>query len=229
MTESQQTFVDSFPYQEILGSLSYLAIHTRPDIAYAVNACARFSNKPTFTACRVLIRILEYVSNTFDVGITYTGEIMNFHGFCDSDWAGDQDTRRSTTGFLVFMAGGPIAWQSRLQTTIAASSMEAEYMAAFDLIQEICWLRGVMSELGFELEEPTRVYMDSQSAIDLANNPVHHKRSKHIAIKYHWLRQKIREMVVTLEYVPSPMQLADMLTKALAETIFEPLVEQVVG
>ena len=98
-------------------------------------------------------------------------------------------------------------------------------MAAFALIQEICWLRGVMSELGFELEEPTRVYMDSQSAIDLANNPVHHKRSKHIAIKY----QKIREMVVTLEYVPSPMQLADMLTKALAETIFEPLVEQVVG
>jgi hypothetical protein len=147
MTESQQTFVDSFPYQEILGSLSYLAIHTRPDIAYAVNACARFSNKPTFTACRVLIRILEYVSNTFDVGITYTGEIMNFHGFSDSDWAGDQDTRRSTTGFLVFMAGGPIAWQSRLQTTIiAASSMEAEYMAAFALIQEICWLKGVMSK-----------------------------------------------------------------------------------
>jgi hypothetical protein len=229
MTESQQAFVDSFPYQEILGSLSYLAIHTRPDIAYAVNACARFSNQPTFTACRVLIRILEYISNTFDVGITYSGEIMDFHGFCDSDWAGDQDTRRSTTGFLAFMAGGPIAWQSRLQTTIAASSMEAEYMAAFALIQEICWLRGVMSELGFELEEPTRVYMDSQSAIDLANNPVHHKRSKHIAIKYHWLRQKIREMVVTLQYVPSPMQLADMLTKALAETIFEPLVDQVVG
>jgi hypothetical protein len=219
MTESQQTFVDSFPYQEILGSLSYLAIHTRPDIAFAVNTCARFSNKPTFTAYRVLIRILEYVSNTFDVGITYTGEIMNFHA------------RRSTIGFLVFMAGGSIAWQSRLQTTIAASSMEVEYMAAFALIQEICWLRGVISELGFELvEEPTRVYMDSQSAIDLANNPVHHKKSKHIAIKYHWLRQKIREMVETLQYVPSPMQLADMLTKALAETIFkQPLVEQVVG
>ncbi len=101
---------------------------------------------------------MEYVSNTFDVGITYTGEIMNLHGFCDSDWAGDQDTRRFTTGFLVFTAGRPIAWQSRLQTTIAASSMEAEYMAVFALIQEICRLRGVMSELGFELEEPTRVY-----------------------------------------------------------------------
>ncbi len=86
-----------------------------------------------------------------------------------------------------------------------------------------------MYELGLEQEEPTRVYMDSQSAIDLANNPVHYKRSKHIAIKYHWLRQKIREMVVTLQYAPSPMQLADMLTKPLAETIFEPLVEKVVG
>jgi hypothetical protein len=79
MAESQQAFVDSFPYQEILCSLSYLAIRNRPDIAYVVNACASF----TFTACHVLIRMLEYISNTFDVGITYSGEIMHFHGFCD--------------------------------------------------------------------------------------------------------------------------------------------------
>ncbi len=111
MTESQQAFVDSFLYHEILGSLSYLAIHTQPDIAYAVNACSRFSNTPTFTACRVLIRILENISNTFDVGITYFGEIMDIHECCDSDWAGDQDTCRSTTEFLAFVAGWSIAWQ----------------------------------------------------------------------------------------------------------------------
>ena len=229
MTETQEEFVSKFPYQEVLGSLLYLAVHTRPDIAYAVNACARFSSRPTYTACRVLIRVLEYISNTYDVGITYRGHAMDLHGYSDSDWAGDLDTRRSTTGYLAFMAGGPIAWQSRLQTTVAVSSMEAEYMAAFAMVQEICWLRGVMFELGFELNEPTKVYMDSRSAIDLANNPVHHKRSKHISIKYHWLRQKTKRSVVTLQYVPSSIQLADVMTKALAENSYQNLIGQLVG
>ena len=156
-TPKQQAYVDSFPYQELLGSLLYLAVNTRPDIAFAVNACARYSNSPTYAACRTLVRILDYVSNTYDVGIVFRGTDFDIHGFCDSDWAGDIDTRRSTTGYLTFMAGGPIAWQSRLQTTVATSSMEAEYMAAYALIQEICWLRGVLSELGFNSDEPTKV------------------------------------------------------------------------
>ena len=105
--------------------------------------------------------------------------------------------------------------------------MEAEYMAAYALIQEICWLRGVLSELGFETDEPVKVFMDSKSAIDLANNPVHHKRSKHIAIKYHWIRQMVARAVVKLVHVPSERQLADMLTKALAEIIFDDLINQV--
>jgi hypothetical protein len=228
-TAKQQAYVDSFPYQELLGSLLYLAVNTRPDIAFAVNACARYSNSPTYVACRTLVRILDYVSNTLDVGIVYRGTVWDIHGFCDSDWAGDIDTRRSTTGYLTFMAGGPIAWQSRLQTTVATSSMEAEYMAAYALIQEICWLRGVLSELGFNTDEPTKVYMDSKSAIDLANNPVHHKRSKHIAIKYHWIRQMVSRHLVKLVHVTSQMQLADMLTKALAEVIFNELTERVLG
>ena len=226
MTPKQRQYVESFPYQELLGSLLYLAVNTRPDIAFAVNACARFSNNPTYSACRTLVRILDYVANTVHVGIMYRGHDFNIHGFCDSDWAGDIDTRRSTTGYFSFMAGGPIAWQSRLQTTVATSSMEAEYMAAYALIQEICWLRGVLSELGFETDEPVKVFMDSKSAIDLANNPVHHKRSKHIAIKYHWIRQMVARAVVKLVHVPSERQLADMLTKALAEIIFDELINQ---
>jgi hypothetical protein len=228
-TAKQQEYVDAFPYQELLGSLLYLAVNTRPDIAFAVNACARFSNSPTYATCRTLVRILDYVSNTCTVGIVYRGADFDIHGFCDSDWAGDIDTRRSTTGYLTFMAGGPIAWQSRLQTTVATSSMEAEYMAAYALIQEICWLRGVLSELGFNTDEPTKVYMDSKSAIDLANNPVHHKRSKHIAIKYHWIRQMVNRHLVQLIHVSSEMQLADMLTKALTEIIFNELTNRVLN
>jgi hypothetical protein len=127
------------------------------------------------------------------------------------------------------MAGGPIAWQSSLQTTVGTSSMEAEYMAAYALIQEICWLRGVLSALGFNTDKPKKVYMDSKSAIDLANNPVHHKRSKHIAIKYHWIRRMVSRHLVNLVHVASQMQLADMLTKALAEVIFNELTQRVLG
>jgi hypothetical protein len=146
-TAKQQKYVNAFPYQELVGSLLYLAVNTRTDIAFAVNVCARFSNSPTYAACRTLVGILDYVSNACTVGIVYRGSDFDIHGFCDSDWAEDIDTRRSTTRFLVFMAGGPITWQCRLQTTLATSSMEAEYMAAYALIQEICWLRGVLSEL----------------------------------------------------------------------------------
>ena len=221
MTEEQQVYVDAFPYQEIIGSLMYLDVNTRPDIAYAVNTCARFSSRPTYTACRCLLRILAYLSKTYSVGIVYSGTEMNFHGYCDADWGGNKDNGRSTTGFLNFMAGGPISWQSKLQTTVATSSMEAEYMALYALIQDICWLRGLMSEIGFELEGPTPVFIDSQSAIDLANNPVHHQRSKHINIKFHWLRQKIKHRIVELNHVSSVKQLADLLTKALIEELHD--------
>ena len=107
--------------------------------------------------------------------------------------------------------------------------MEAEYMAAYALIQEICWLRGVLSELRFNSDEPTKVYMNSKSAIDLANNPVHHKRSKHIAIKYHWIRKMVGRHSLKLVHVASEMQLADILTKAKAEVIFNELTERVLG
>jgi hypothetical protein len=226
----QQEYVDAFPYQKLLGSLQYLAVNTRPDIAFAVNPCARFSNSPTYAACRTLIQILDYVSNTCTVGIVYRGTDFDIHGFCDLDWAGDIDTRWSTTGYLTFIAGGQIAWQSCLQTTVATSSMEAEYMAAYAIIQEICWLRGVLSDLGFNTDEPTKVYIDSKSAINLANNPVHHKRSKHIAIKYHWVRQMVNRHLVQLIHVSSEMQLADMLTnKALTEIIFNELTNRVLN
>jgi hypothetical protein len=228
MTEDQLDYVRAFPYQEIIGSLMYLAVNTRPDIAYAVNTCARFSSKPNYTACRSVLRILAYVSKTYNVGITYYGTEMDFHGFSDADWGGNRDNARSTTGFLTFMAGGPITWQSKLQTTVATSSMEAEYMALYAVIQDICWLRGLMSEIGFELNEPTQVLVDSQSAIDLAHNPVHHQRSKHINIKFHWLRDKIKLHVVSLKHVPTLEQLADMLTKALTEEMHAYCVKGVV-
>ena len=113
------------------------------------------------------------------------------HAFTDADWAGDILTRRSTTGYVVFLADGPIAWQSKLRTTVATSSMQAEYQAMYAGMQEVVWLRGVMAELGLPFCEPTPFFVDSKSAKDLAENPVYHKRSKHIEIKYHWIREHV--------------------------------------
>jgi hypothetical protein len=109
--------------------------------------------------------------------------------YSDADCGGDLDSRRSTTGYVVYAAGGPIIWQSKLQSTVAVSTMEAEYMAAFGAIQELIWIKGVLGEIGFNYIDPITLYMvDSKSAMSLAKNPTHHKRSKHIDIKYHWLR-----------------------------------------
>ena len=147
MSEQQRDYVERFPYQNIVGALLYLSINTRPDISYAVGVLARFSKNPNFRACKALLRVLIYLRGTAERGIRYTGDDLNVYAYSDADWAGDLDSRRSTTGYVVYAAGGPIAWQSKLQTTIAVSTMEAEYMAAFGAIQELIWTKGVLSEL----------------------------------------------------------------------------------
>jgi hypothetical protein len=129
------------------------------------------------------------------------------------------------------MTNGPVSWMSTLQKTLASSSMEAEYMASYDVVTEVAWSVRVCKEMGVDLlrNGPINVFMDNKSAIALANNPVFHKRSKHIAIKYHWIRQMVGRHLVKLVHVASEMQLADMLTKALAEVIFNVLNERVLG
>jgi hypothetical protein len=219
ITQAQQLFVDNFPYRSIVGALLYLSTYTRPDLAYAVGVLTRFGNKPTYAACMLAVHLLLYVRGTVEMGIMFSGDEFDLHVFSDADWAGDITTRRSTTGYVVFAGGGPIAWQSKLQTTVATSSMESEYMALYGGMQEIVWLRGVLEELGLPMFEPTPFFLDSQSAQDLAMNPVFHKRSKHVAIKYHWVRQHVIGGIFgtcRLCHVCTDDMSADIFTKALS-------------
>jgi hypothetical protein len=222
MSDSQREYVERFPYQNIVGALLYLSINTRPDISYAVGVLARFSKNPNYRACKALLRVLIYLRGTAERGIRYTGDDLRVYAYSDADWAGDLDSRRSTTGYVVYAAGGPIAWQSKLQTTIAVSTMEAEYMAAFGAIQELIWTKGVLDELGFIYVGPMILHMDSMSAIALAKNPTHHKRSKHIDIKYHWLREHTYESeTVELVHCATGDMVADVMTKALDGPLHE--------
>jgi hypothetical protein len=217
MSKDQQAYVAEFPYQNIVGALLYLALNTRPDISYAVGVLARFNTNPIFRACKALIRLLLYLRSTPNIGLTFTGTELDLFAYSDADWAGDLDSRRSTTGYVVYAAGGPIAWQSKLQTTVAVSTMEAEYMAAFGAIQELIWLKGVLNEIGISMVDPITLHMDAKSAIALAKNPMYHKRSKHIDIKYHWLREHTYEDgTIHLEHCITEDMVADIMTKALA-------------
>jgi hypothetical protein len=232
-SETQMDYIQTFPFREI-GALLHLSIHTRPDIAYAVGILSRFSTKVNLNACKLTIYLLEYLKTNCDLGIKFSGNELDLHCFSDADWAGDIITRKSTTEYVVFGAGGPIAWQSRLQTTIATSSMEPEYMAMYGGIQELVWVRGVMSELSEQslVGEPTPFFIDSQSAEDLAMNPVYHKRSKHIDIKYHWIREHVdptKYATARLIHVQSINQTADIFTKAINGEMFEKHTNVILG
>jgi hypothetical protein len=215
MTHGQVKYRNTFPFQEVTGLLLYLAINTRSDIAYAVNVLCRFNAKPTYSACRAAVRLLHYVKATLDYGIQYSGHRINPEGYADSDWGGDFDTGRSTTGYVLRLVNGPISWVSRLQSTVASSVGEVEYMSRYDLVQAVTWIEGVCQELRIYLLKngPIQCFMDNKSAIALANNAVFHKRTKHIRIKYHWLDQKVAEGLVTLIYVQSEQNIADIFTK----------------
>ena len=164
-TAKQRAYALKFPHMNIVGALLYLSINTRPDISYAVGALARFNKFPTYRSCKALIRLLIYVRDTSQRGIQFNGTDFKLYAYSDADWGGDLESRRSTTGYVVYAAGGPIAWQSKLQSTVAVSTMEAEYMAAFGAIQELIWIKGVLGELGFAYVDPITLYIDSTSAI----------------------------------------------------------------
>ena len=225
-TKAQSDYADNFPYQQVIGAVMYLAVNTRPGLSYAVNTLSRFNKQPTYAACKAVVHLLCYIASSVGRGLKFPkNDSSGLAAYSDADWAGDHDTSRSTTGYVVYLWGAPIAWQARLQPTVATSSMESEYMAAYAAIQEILWVRGVLSELGYNeydldsSQPPTSLFMDSKSAINLAENPVHHKRSKHIRVKYHWIREQVGAKVVKLVHVPTADMVADIFTKGLGEKL----------
>jgi hypothetical protein len=216
----QRQFVDSFPYPALVGALLYLAVVTRPDIMFAVGVLTHHLKCPTYASCKAACRVLNYLSHHPAIGICYSGSQLNLHAYTDSDWGSDKDTRRSTSGVIVVMAGGLVNWISKLQPIVAVSSMEAEYIACFFCIQDVVWIRQLLKDLGLERTLPTTVQIDNRSAHQLAENPVHHQRSKHIDIKYHWIRDMVSSQTVRLIDVPTEDQRADFLTKALRGDVF---------
>ena len=206
--------VDKSFYQSAVGSLLYLLNWTRPDITFAVNNVARFTCNPTKEHWTAVKRVLRYLKGTIDYGITYTRDSKdNLVGYCDADWAGDVNDRKSTSGYVFTLAGAPVSWRSKKQTCVALSTAEAEYVALASAAQEAVWLRELIHQLDGPSKEATIMYDDSQSAIAMTKNPQFHGRSKHIAIKYHYIRGEVEKGTVRLVYCQTTDMLADILTK----------------
>ena len=219
-------------YAKLVGSVLYLAMITRPDISYAVQSLSRHMNATTADHWRAGKHLLRYLQGTKHLGITFGGpraSATKLIGYCDADWANDKETRRSTTGYLFMLNGGSVSWGSKLQPTVALSSTEAEYMALCSGAQEAIYLRRLMGDLGYVQQDGTLIYEDNQGCIALTENPVQHKRSKHIDIKHHFTREKVVSGEIRLQYIPTQDQLADLLTKPLERVRVEALRNRVLG
>ena len=225
--------VADLPYMRLIGSLLYLMTCTRPDIAYAVTTLSRFMSKPKYSHWIAALHVVRYLKGTIRYGITYNrleDQKYRLTAFSDSDWASnDLEHRRSMTGYVLFHCGAPIAWRACLQTTVAKSSCEAEYYALSSTCDEVVFIRNLLSELGFPFEGPTPVFCDNKGAVDLAENPLYHKRTKHIDIKYHSIRELVESGIVVICKIASKKNIADIFTKPVTKTIFDALARFVIS
>ena len=201
-------------YQSAVGALMWAAICTRPDLSYAVGQLSQHANNPDKSHFRALFQCIRYLRGTMDYRLTYTGEgreqdVPALTGYSDADWAGDINTRRSTTGHVFRLCGGAVSWQSKRQRTVAQSSVEAEYMAAASATKEAIWLRELLTGIGYQPSGPTVLRVVNEGAIALADNPRHHELTKHIAVRYHVIREHVAGGTVVLNHVSTEQQVAD--------------------
>ncbi len=148
------------------------------------------------------------------------GNTFNLEGWTDASWADNVDTGRSTSGYLFIIGGTAVSWASRKQETVALFSTEAEYMGQSAATQEVIWLRGLISEITNKELEPTTLFADNRGAVALAVNPTFHRRTKHIAIRYHFIREKVEDDTIKLVWLSTNDMVADGLTKGLPKAKF---------
>ncbi|CAL5435892.1 unnamed protein product [Camellia sinensis] len=212
--------MEAIPYSSAVGSLMYAMVSTRPDIAHAVGVVSRFLSNPEKEHWEAVKWILRYLKGTTKVCLCFRDAKPVLEGYTDSDMAGDLDGRKSTSGLLFTFAGGAVSWQSKLQKCVALSTTEAEYIAAAEAGKEMLWLKRFLQELGLKQEKFT-VHCDSQSAIDLSKNSMYHSRTKHIDVRYHWIREVMDKQLLELTKIHTDKNPADMLTKVVSRDKLE--------
>jgi hypothetical protein len=214
-TEEEKKAVEMLPYQSLVGSLMYLAVSTRPDIAHAVSMLSQFNTNFGEQHWRAAKRVLRYLKNTENLSLMFKKYGQELVGYADADWGASIDDRRSYTGYVFNFANVAVSWESRKQRTVAMSSTEAEYMALSESTKEAIHLRRFLSEV---LDQPstTIIFNDNQGAGQLSKNHVFHNRTKHVDIRHHFIREAVEREDIKVEYLPTDQMPADVLTKGLS-------------
>ena len=217
---SGSPFSDPSLYRSLAGALQYVTL-TRPEIAYAVQQICLHMHDPRDSHFSLIKRVFRYLKGTLAHGLVlHRSSSHSLVAYSDADWAGCPDTRRSTFGFCVYLGDNLISWSSRRQTTVSRSSAEAEYRAAATCVAETCWVRQLLQELHNPIHTATIVYCDNVSTVYMTANPVHHRRTKHIELDIHFVREKVALGAVRVLHVPSSLQFADIFTKGLPTLVF---------
>ena len=220
ITKEEQT-----KYRSGIGMLLYLVKFSRPDISNAVRELSKVNDGATADHVKTLLRVIKFAIDTKNKVLVYKiAELKEnkweMRAFCDSDWAGDADNRRSITGFCIFLNGCLISWKSRGQKTVTLSSSEAEYVAVSEVCTEILFIKTITDFLGLEISLPITVMCDNIGAIFIANNPKNNGRTKHISVKYHFIREYVVDGTVQINFVRSEDNLADPFTKNVSRDTY---------
>ena len=212
-----------WPYREAVGSLMWLSTMTRPDISNAVRAVARHSHNPTERHWKAVLKIMAYLHGTRFMGLTFVrGSGLDLHAYSDADYADKANDRRSVSGTVITLGGAAVSWASSTQRCVTLSTTEAEYVALGEGVKEALFTGAVLSFICPELSGScVRVFEDNQGAIALAQNPLSSARSKHIDVRFHFVRELLRAKKIDIQFVASKDQHADILTKSLAAIPFK--------
>ena len=205
-------------YQSHVGTHMWVYVCTRPDLSFAVSTLSRFSSNPTIKHMIAVQRVYQYLQATKDLKIVYCRGLTQHSRleiYTDADWADDKETRRSTSAYIAMLAGCPVSWSSKRQTTVAQSSTEAEYIAALEATKEAVWIGRLLEELCQPEIYPIPLHCDNQGSIALAKNPENHQCTKHIDVWYHYIREKEKDGTIAIDYLPTKEIIADGLTKTL--------------
>lgn len=231
----QDDQMKNVPYRSAVGSLMYSYIGTRPDIGSALIKVASFCENPSRAHWEAVKRIIRYLKGTPKEAITYSGRIdidkgekVKIEVFSDSDWAQDKTDRKSTSGFIAKIGGGPVSWHSKKQPTVALSACEAEFVALTEATKEAIWLTLFLGELGIPFETPV-ILTDSRSAMEWSKNACYHQRTKHVALKYFFVRDVVSAKTVKMAYINTKENQADIMTKLASIPVFKYLQPKMMG
>ncbi|CAL2276266.1 unnamed protein product [Prunus armeniaca] len=215
--------VDATFFKQVVGSLMYLTA-TRPDLMFVVSLISRYMGQPTELHLQAAKRALRYLKGTTDFGIFYKkGGSENLVAYANSDYDGDLEDRKSTSGYVFLMSSGAVSWSSKKQPIVTLSTTEAEFVAASYCASQVIWMRRILEKLGHSQRGSTIMFCDNSSTIKLSKNPVLHGRCKHIDVRFHFLRDLTKEGVVELVYCGTEEQIADVMTKPLKLDVFQKL------